>query len=577
MHRLLTVITGLLMTLASYGVNAEGNVSEATAFNTDALYHYIYIEAVRQQDKGDYGTAFELFRRCLEMKPEAPEANYHMAVFYLATKKDSLGMRHLRKAVALEPHNTEFAERLAQTYLMQNKVAEAAEVYENLVAQTPERTDYLELLTRIYENQRDYKKMLSALDRIETQEGQSEDLTLTKMQAYSFLGDAEGAYRELKGLTDAHPNDMNLQVMLGNWLFSNGRKEEAKETFDRVLREDPNNAAGQMSMMDFYRAQGETERVDTLIYKMLVNPLTEPETRVTLLREYVRDSEEKGGDSLKVMQLFDRVLALPQKTSEVAETKVAYMALKQAPRDSIRAGWERVLEITPEYVSARLHLIQMMWEDTIDENVIKQCRLATEYVPDEPVLYFHLALAQYVCKHDEDAVASLRRGIANITTETGTNICADMYELLGDILQKMHRRQEAYVAYDSCLVYDPNKVVCLNNYAYFLSLENQNLKKAEEMSMRAITAEPNSSTYLDTYAWILYRQKKYEEARTYIEKALAVEEDSVESPADILEHAGDIYFRLNLREKAVEMWERALKAGPENEATLRKKIAKKKL
>ena len=67
-------------------------------------------------------------------------------------------------------------------------------------------------------------------------------------------------------------------------------------------------------------------------------------------------------------------------------------------------------------------------------------------------------------------------------------------------------------------------MLCLNNYAYFLSLDAKDLKKAEKMSYRSITAEPNNSTYLDTYAWILYQQGRYEEARIYIEQALKCSE-----------------------------------------------------
>lgn len=540
-------------------------------------FRYCYMEAVRQQDMGNYGVAMELYRRCIEINPNAAEANYSLGIFHLVLQQDSIGVRFLKRAVELEPQNNEFAERLARTYLMQNRVDEAANVYEQLVKQQPTHMDYYEMLARIYEQQHEYKKLLSVLDRVEIQEGQSENITLSKMQAYSFLGDQDGAYRELKGLVDAHPSDLNLQVMMGNWLLSNGKKAEAKDTFVKVLQEEPDNAQGQMSLMDFYRSEGQTEEAEGLLYEMLVNPRTEPSTRVTLLREWVKDNEEKGNDSLRVIQLLDRVLALPQKTSEVAETKVAYMMMKNAPSDSIRKGWEKVLEITPEYVGARLQLIQLMWQDTIDENVVRECRIATEYVPDEPSLYFYLGLAQYINKQNKDALASLRKGADNITKDTPSNISADIYELLGDVLQKEHRLQEAFVAYDSCLVYDPNKVICLNNYAYFLSLENKELKKAEKMSYRAITAEPNNSTYLDTYAWILYQQQRYEEALIYIEQALKCDTDSVEMAGDILEHAGDIYFRLGRKEEALQMWIKAQKAGVENEAILRRKINKKKL
>lgn len=484
----------------------------------------------------------------------------------------------------LAPDNTEFAERLANGYLYNNLIDSATVVYEQLAKTHPERTEYLSLLMRIYEHNHQYDKLLSALNRYETQEGQSEDITLSKMQAYANLGDMQGAYKELKGLVDAHPYDMNLKVMMGNWLLSNGRKKEALQTFLNVLKEEPDNAQGQMSLMDYYRAEGQTAAADSMLYHMLVNPHTEPATRVTLVRDWVQDNEEHGGDSTRVIQMFDRVLELPQTTAEVATMRVAYLMLKEAPKDSIRKGWEEVLRIAPENVEARINLISMMWADSIDENVICECKKAIEYIPDEPLLYYHLGVAQYINKHNDDAIATLRRGTSVLTKETKPKVAGDIFSVLGDVLQKEGRTNEAYAAYDSCLIHDPDNVLCLNNYAYFLSLDQKDLKKAEKMSYRAITAEANNGTYIDTYAWILYQQQRYEEARIYIEQAIKCEEnsakdstmaaDSTDIAGDILEHAGDIYIKLNRQSDALRMWNRALKAGVDDEATLRKKIKK---
>jgi len=47
----------------------------------------------------------------------------------------------------------------------------------------------------------------------------------------------------------------------------------------------------------------------------------------------------------------------------------------------------------------------------------------------------------------------------------------------------------------------------MNNYAYYLSEEKTDLKKAEKMSAKAVEKEPNNSTYLDTYAWIFTNRK----------------------------------------------------------------------
>ena len=92
------------------------------------------------------------------------------------------------------------------------------------------------------------------------------------------------------------------------------------------------------------------------------------------------------------------------------------------------------------------------------------------------------------------------------------------------------------------------------------------------MSYRTVKAEPQNSTYLDTYAWILFRQERYEEAKIYIDQALA--NDSTVS-AVIVEHAGDIYMMTGNPDKALEYWQRALESDSEN-ALLQRKIKLKK-
>ena len=92
------------------------------------------------------------------------------------------------------------------------------------------------------------------------------------------------------------------------------------------------------------------------------------------------------------------------------------------------------------------------------------------------------------------------------------------------------------------------------------------------MSAKTIKAEPKNSTYLDTYAWILYKEERYTEAKLYIDQALANLSDSA-MRADLLEHAGDIYWAAGMREQALNYWAQAEKAGSSNAAALKQKIA----
>ena len=54
------------------------------------------------------------------------------------------------------------------------------------------------------------------------------------------------------------------------------------------------------------------------------------------------------------------------------------------------------------------------------------------------------------------------------------------------------------------------------------------------MSVKTIQAEPTSATYLDTYAWILFLEGRYEEAKMYIDQAIS-NDSTDESSADVYE------------------------------------------
>jgi lipopolysaccharide biosynthesis regulator YciM len=405
MKRLLLISLIICTLLPTYGKKKEKKAQATTPKQEQRLsdndmrrYQYFYLEAIRQEGLGNYPEAFDLYRHCLEIDSLASETHYAISGFYSSINKDSLALWHLKRANSLDPENDEFAERLGQYYLSQNMINEGTAVYERLADMCHDRSDFLDILIRIYQYKKDYPKMLETLNRLEVAEGQSENLTLSKMQVYSSMGDEKGAYGELSRLVKSHPNDLNYKVMMGNWLLANGKKEEALKAYKAVLKDEPDNAQAQMSLMDFYRTIGNTSEADTLLYQILENPNTEAQTRVTLMRQVVADNEQSGGDSTRILNIFSRILSLPQNTSEMAEMQVAYMNFKHMPQDSILSGLNKVLAINPENIGARLQRLDIMWRDTIDENVIAECEKAIDYTPEETALYYYLGLAKYLNK-----------------------------------------------------------------------------------------------------------------------------------------------------------------------------------
>ena len=69
---------------------------------------------------------------------------------------------------------------------------------------------------------------------------------------------------------------------------------------------------------------------------------------------------------------------------------------------------------------------------------------------------------------------------------------------------------------------------------------------------------PENPTYLDTYAWVLFKKGEYKLARFYMESAI---KNGAEENATLLEHYGDILFKLQQAEEALKYWQKAMELG----------------
>lgn len=535
-------------------------------------YRYFLLEAERQQVLEHYDAAFDLMEHCKQLNPNGAEAWFMQSLYYKSLDRDSMSLECLKRAVALNPSNKHYLERLAQMYAETNDYDEAKAVYEDLVERDHNRTDVLNTLVQFYQKDKEYDKMLWVIERMEALEGVSEELTLAKLQVFERKDDLKSAYKALKSLSDEYPNDLNYKVMMGNWLMKKNRRKEAFKIFSKALKEDPNNSYVLSSVYDYYREVGEDSLAHRMMETILGNKKTETSLKVTMLRQVIQDNERDGGDSTKVLAVFDRVMEVNPQDADMAEMKAAYMVLKDFPTDSINAALCQVLTIAPDNAGARLQILQNLWPEKRWDEIIEFCKPAVQYNPDEMAFYYFLGLAYYQKEDKENALDAFRRGVGEITPQSNKDIVSDFYALMGDILHEKNLVDEAFAAYDSCLQWKDDNIGALNNYAYYLSLRGEDLHRAEQMSYKTVKAEPQNATYLDTYAWILYMQERYEEAKIYIDQAVKNDTDSVQNSV-ILEHAGDIYHRLGGKEKALEYWQRALDAdAKENADDIRRKI-----
>lgn len=534
-------------------------------------YDYFFLEAARLKIQKDYASAFDLLQHCLTINPNASSALYELAQYYMYLKQVPQGQAALEKAVENDPDNYWYSQGLANLYQQQNDTEKSTRLWESMSVRFTDKLDPLYALLDIYNRQEEYDKVIATLNRIEDKMGKSEQLSMEKFRIYLQMKDNKNAFREIESLVAEYPMDTRYQVVLGDVYLQNGKKEDAYNIYRKVLDAEPDNAQAMYSLASYYEETGQKELYQQQLDTLLLNKKVPSDTKLNVMRQFIVQNEQDGKDSTRVINLFNRILEQEQDDAQIPMLYSQYLISKGMNKESLPV-LRQILEIDPTNTAARMMLLgeAIRKEDYAD--VIKLCEAGVETNPEMLEFYFYLAIAYNQAERTDDVIAICQKALEQVTTESKKEVVSDFYSILGDAYHTKDSNAEAYAAYDSALVYNPSNIGALNNYAYYLSVERRNLDKAEEMSYKTVKAEPSNSTYLDTYAWILFEKGNYAEARLYIDDAM--KSDGSKSDV-IVEHCGDIYYMTGDVDGALKYWNQALEMGSKSK-TLKQKIQKKK-
>lgn len=535
-------------------------------------YDYFFLEAMRMKEKQQYDAAFGLLQHCLDINPNASSALYEMSQYYMFLRQVPQGQEALEKAVAGAPDNFWYSQGLVSLYQQQNELDKAVGLLEKMVTRFPAKQDPLFNLLDIYGRQEKYDDVISTLNRLEKRLGKNEQLSMEKFRIYLQMKDDKKAFQEIESLVKEYPMDVRYQVILGDVYLQNGKKQEAYETYQKVLAAEPDNPMALFSMASYYEQTGQKELYQQQLDTLLLNKRVASDTKVSVMRQVIVENEQSSTkDSTQVIALFDRIMRQDLDDPQIPMLYSQYLLSKNMEAEAVPV-LEQVVDIDPTNNAARLMLVSAAVKKEDYKQIIKVCEPGIEATPDALELYYYLAIAYHQAEQTDSVLSVCSRALQHTKVDTRKEIISDFYSIMGDIYHTKKQMKEAYAAYDSALVYNPSNIGALNNYAYYLSVERRDLDKAEEMSYKTVKAEPTNSTYLDTYAWILFEKGNYAEARIYIDNAM--KSDGEKSDV-IVEHCGDIYFMTGDVEGALKYWKKALEMGSESK-TLKEKIEKKK-
>ena len=535
-------------------------------------YDYFFLEAMRMKGKNEYDAAFGLLQHCLDINPTTSSALYEISQYYMFLRQVPQGQVALEQAVAFAPDNYWYSQGLVSLYQQQNELDKAAALLEKMVTRFPSKQDPLFSLLDIYSRQEKYNDVISTLNRLEKRLGKNEQLSMEKFRIYLQMKDDKKAFQEIESLVQEYPMDMRYQVILGDVYLQNGKKQEAYDAYQKVLAVEPDNPMALFSMASYYEQTGQKELYQQQLDTLLLNKKVTSDTKISVMRQVIAENEQSSAkDSTQVIALFDRMMKQDMDDPQIPMLYSQYLLSKNMEQEAVPV-LEQVVDLDPTNKAARLMLVSAAVKKEDYKQIIKVCEPGIEATPDALELYYYLAIAYHQAEQGDSVLSVCNRALEHITPDTRKEVISDFYSIMGDIYHTKKQMTEAYAAYDSALVYNSSNIGALNNYAYYLSVERRDLDKAEEMSYKTVKAEPNNSTYLDTYAWILFEKGNYAEARIYIDNAM---KNDGEKSDVIVEHCGDIYFMTGDAEGALKYWKKALEMGSESK-TLKQKIEKKK-
>ena len=532
---------------------------EITAMREQKKATELFFEANKAKLTDNLDKAFTLFNECVESDPANDAAWYELSRIYYSRGDMTEAIESAAKAYALSPLNTWYSLSLAALYENDDQNSEALKIYEILYKADPTNTEHAIDLANVWIKLNKPNEAIRIYNELEAELGINEELSMRKHRIYLATGKSKKALEELEKLAQANSWDGRILSMLAEFYIIEGKNTEALKTYKKIQEIDPDNAYIDISLADFYRQRGEMDKAAAALKKGFANPYLDADTKIQVMMSFYSQVKDYTGIQKDVAELAG-ILA----TAHPNEPRVMMFQGEILMMDE---NYKEAKEVFASVVQTDPGKYQV-WENLIRccailedyEDLAKYSQQAVELFPVQPLPHYFSGVANYMLKNYEEAIKSLQTGVKIIAGDK--NLVSDFYSLIGDAQHSSGKNEESFAAYELSLKANPDNALVLNNYAYHLSLATLQLEKASQMAQKAVILVPGNSYYLDTYAWVLYKQGNYTEALNYVEQALKF---STDKSSTVMEHYGDILFRLNRKDEAAIAWKEALEKGEGSE------------
>jgi tetratricopeptide (TPR) repeat protein len=528
-----------------------------------SLVENLYYSGLKEKVSDNYSLAADFFKRALDLDPLHHFSAYELAQIYFRAKDFEQAKNYIQKAITVETQNEWY-------WLLSSNIYQELKDYNllnyaltELVKTAPDKIEYQLDKANTLMILKKNDEALAIYDALEKQFGSNPEIVKGKQNIFVSKGDLKGATAHLQKLIDEQPEEVVNYIYLGDLYFNNRQKDKALEVYKKAKVLAPENAYINLALADIYNSIGKSEDAFNELRIAFSHQELDIDQKIKIIISYFSAFPELR--AVRYAETLSKTLTEVHSNEAKAFAVYGDVLYQKNELEKAKSAYEKAVYLNKQIYVVWDQLIRIKISLNDMPGVVKDGEEALSLFPNQAVLYVYTALAYNQLNQSEKAVNYLN---AALNYELNNPLKVQVYSSLGDAYQSLKKFKESVVAYEQALALEPDNVYALNNYAYYLSLRDENLEKAERMSYRSNQLEKDNSSFLDTYAWILFRQKKYKEAKDWIEKALKASDSQ---SATIIEHYGDIIFHLGDKAGALENWKKAAQLG-EKSTLLQKKI-----
>lgn len=566
-NKMIKRLTFLLSVTATLGFSQQKNaavfvVGRPLSGEDSALVREKFFNGLRAKTISRVGESEAYFKEVIQIDPRNDAALYELASIYHDQEENTSAEKYARDAVTVNSTNKWYWLLLADIYKKNRNYEQLSLVFSDLIHLDPTNADYyFDKANALYLLNKN-KEAEGIYNDIEKKFGISNELISGRQRLYQKTGSVDKATAEAEKLIKANPTDIRNYLSLSEIYEKAGNTAKAVEILENAKTVNSSNPFLNLSLYDLYNRQGKTEAAFTELKQAFRNPALRPEPKIGILVSLF--PKLKNAETQQLALELGKILTETHSGEAKAFALNAELLYQNNKLNEAQANLRKSLELNNQTYASWEQLLRIGLGKSDYNAVIKDGEEALTIFPNQAPLYYYTAVAYLQTQQQVKAISYLKNAVALEVEDK--EFLSQIHSSLGDAYHSQKKHKESDEAYEAALAANPNNFYVLNNYAYYLSLREEKLSKAAEMALKANELKPNNASFEDTYAWVLFKQKRFVDALSWLERALSRNASS----GVLLEHQGDILYNLGRKTEALEKWQKAKQMGLKSDILERK-------